>query len=108
MITSAIKMTGLFILFLFVMSVSVMDKPLFMHAYKVISPITKYAQSTAEDFIGRSLSGTQSYTKKIFDNSVPKVKDSVKSKMSSRYKDEPAEIITKEEKEELNQLIKNH
>jgi hypothetical protein len=108
MITSAIKITGLFIIFLFVMSISVMDKPLFMHAYKVISPITKYVQTTTENFVARSFSGTQSYTKKIFDNSVPKMKDSVKSKMSSSNKGAPAERITEKEKEELNQLIRNH
>ena len=107
---SMLKIFGLLIAFLLVMSISVNDKPLFGHIYEMISPATKSAQNATEGFFKRSMSSTQSYAKKLFDNSVPRVKDSVKSKLSSTRKEvaEPAERITEEEKEQLDDLIKNH
>lgn len=81
-----------------------------MHIYGVISPATSYVQKSTEDFFNRSVAGTQTYSKKLFDNSTPKFKDSVKSKLSGQLKKggEPEEKITREEKAELDQLIKNH
>jgi hypothetical protein len=108
---SALKTLGLLVTFLLVMSITIKDRPLFTYVYEFISPATEYAQDATEEFFERSVTSTQSYSKKIFDNSVPKVKDSVKSKLASRAKTEiaePAERIMEEEKEELDELIKNH
>jgi hypothetical protein len=95
--------------FLF-LSINIKQKPIFSYIYEVISPATKAAQNATEDFFSKSLSSTKTYSKKLFDNSVPKVRDSVKSKMSATQKtvSEPLEKITDIDKRELDQLIKNH
>lgn len=110
MIKSIITTTCILIAFLLFLSIEIGSKPIFGHIYKVISPLTKSAQNATEDFFSKSVDSTQDYSKKIFDNSVPKVKDSVKAKASAMRKEvaEPAERITEKEKKELNNLIKNH
>lgn len=110
MIKTTLSIFGLLVGFLLFMSITINNKPMFSHVYEFISPATKYAQSRTEDFFAKSFQSTQTYSKKIFDNSVPKVKDSVKSKLSAQGKvgSEPLEKITTEDKAELNQLIKNH
>lgn len=110
MIKSIITTTCLLVAFLFFLSIEVGSKPIFSHVYKVISPLTRSAQNATEEFFSKSFDSTQDYSKKIFDNSVPKVKDSVKSKASAMRKEvaEPAERITEKERKELNDLIKNH
>lgn len=108
---SALKLTGIAIAIVLLLSITVKDRPLFSHIYEMISPATKSAQNATESFIQKSFSSTQTYSKKLFDNSVPKVKDSVKSKLSSSSRKqvaEPAERITEEEKAQLDDLIKNH
>ncbi|WPU65600.1 hypothetical protein [Peredibacter starrii] len=108
---TALKITGLLFGFLLFLSIEIKDKPIFAHIYGVISPATQYAQNTTEDFFSRSVNKTETYSKKLFDNSVPKVKDSVKSKLAAQKKiliEEPAERITEQEKKELDALIKNH
>lgn len=108
---TALKITGLLFGFLLLLSIEIKDKPIFTHIYGVISPATQYAQNTTEDFFSRSVNKTETYSKKLFDNSVPKVKDSVKSRLAAQKKilvEEPAERITEQEKKELDSLIKNH
>lgn len=92
------------------LSIEIADKPIFGHIYKTISPATKSAQRSLENFFDSSVDKTQRYSKKLFQNSVPKFSDSVKSKMSAtkRHVGEPAEKITHKEKEELDELIKSH
>ena len=101
---------GIFIATVLFLSIEVSDKPIFAHIYKVISPATTAAQEATENFFDSSINKTQRYSKKLFDNSVPKVGDSVKSKMSGLKKQVgvPAEQITKKEKLELDELIKSH
>jgi Pyruvate/2-oxoacid:ferredoxin oxidoreductase gamma subunit len=111
MIKTIIKVTGLLILLVLVLSIDISGKPLFSYIYKTISPTTKLVQKKAAVILDDSIQSTKTYTQQIFDNSVPKFKDSVKSKLSSIKKktpNEPAENITEDEKEELNDLIKNH
>ena len=110
MIKTAFSIFGLLVGFLLFMSITVKNKPMFSYVYEFISPATKYAQNKTEEFFAQSFESTQSYSRKIFDNSVPKMKDSVKSKMSANKKlgGEPEEKITIEEKRELDQLIKNN
>jgi hypothetical protein len=108
---TAFRITGLFVIFVIFLSISVNGKTIFDHIYRLISPVTTAAQEATEDFFERSIKGTKSYSKKMFDNSVPNLKDSVKSKLASpqgRLKSEPQEDITFQEREELNDLIKNH
>ncbi len=108
---SALKISGLFTIFIFVLSIRIGGKTIFDGIYQVISPATIAAQKATENFFMRSISGTQSYSKKMFDNSIPNLKDSVKSKLASpkgRADGVPQEVINAQEKEELNDLIKNH
>ena len=108
---SLVKTVVILIAFFFFLTIEVKDKPIFSHIYGIISPATKTVQNATEDLIEKSVDNTQSFSKKLFDNSVPKVKDSVRSKQASlkkRMVAEPAERITEKEKEELNSLIKNH
>lgn len=108
---TALKIAGLLFGFLLFLTIEIKDKPIFSHIYGVISPATQYAQNATEDFFSRSVDSTETYSKKIFNNSVPKVKDTVKSKLAAQKKiliEEPAERITEQEKKELDSLIKNH
>lgn len=99
---TAAKIFGICFGFLLFLSITINEKPIFSYIYNFISPATKYAQDATESFFGRSVASTQTYSKKIFENSVPKVKGAAKSVA------EPAEKITEHEKAELDQLIKNH
>lgn len=107
---SALKIFGLMIGTILMLSITVNNKPIFTYIYDVISPATKAGQSLVTNLFDKSLEGTQDYSKKLFDNSVPKVGDAVKSRLSSQKKNvaEPAEKILDEEKAELDDLIKNH
>src|SRR3712207_677551 len=103
------KTAGLLLGFFLLLCITIKDKPLFTYIYDVISPGTKYAQEATEGFFSRSVSSTHTYSKKLFDNSVPKVRDTVKSKLSSNKKMVVIEErISEEDKQELDQLIKNH
>jgi hypothetical protein len=101
---------GIFLATVIFLSIEVNNRPIFGHIYKVISPATKSAQSATEEFFGSSVKTTKTFSKKLFDNSNPKLRDSVKSKMSGLNKKNapPAEAITMEEKQELDELIKSH
>jgi hypothetical protein len=111
MIKSFIKTFGLFIFFLMLMSITVDRKPLFSHIYSVTSPLTQSAQELTEDFFAKSMASTKVYSQKLFDNSVPKVRDAVGSKLSSHKKtlqQIPSEEVTPQEKAQLDDLIKNY
>lgn len=102
---------SLLFFFLIFLSITVDDRPIFTYIYKSISPVTTAAQELVEGFFNRSIAGTKTYSRKIFDNSVPKIKDSVKSKLSSQLKNQDnvfEEKITEEDRSELDALIKNH
>jgi len=109
---TALKICGIIIGFFVFLSITVKNKPIFNYIYEVTSPATKFAQNATEEFFGRSVNSTEEYSKKLFDNSVPKVRDAVDSKLSSTLKraaaTEPEEKILESEKKELDQLIKNH
>ena len=101
---------GIFLATVLLLAIEVKGNPIFGHIYNVISPATQSAQEATENFFDRSVNKTQKYSRKLFDNSVPKVNDAVKSKMSGVRKSvqEPLEKITPEEKAELDELIKTH
>jgi hypothetical protein len=104
---TTLRVFGIFVATILFLSIEIGREPIFGHIYNVISPATKGAQKVAENFFGSSVDKTQDFSKKLFENSVPKVKDSVKSKMSA-IKNQPLEDITTEEKQELDELIKSH
>lgn len=97
-------------IFMCFLTIEVNDRPIFNHIYKVISPATTFVQNSVEGVFKKSIAGTKDYSRKLFDNSVPRVKDSVDSKLSGRSKiiSEPLENISEKDRRELNQLIKNH
>lgn len=68
--------------------------------------MTTVVQDAAEGVISSSYNSTSEYTRKLFDNSVPKVKDSVKARLAAPKKGDPQENVTVEEKQKLDQLIK--
>ena len=103
----AAKLFGLFIALVLVLSINVKNKPIFAHIYGVISPATEAAQDSVENFFSNSFSSGSKVSKQLFDNSVPKVKDRISSKLSAPA-GKPQEQIKKEEREELNDLIKDH
>jgi hypothetical protein len=108
---TSLKMLGLLVLFILAFSMTIRDRPLFSYVYDLISPATKSAQIATEGFLKISLSSTQTYSKKLFDNSVPHLNHPVKSNFFASQNVEiehPAERITDEEKSQLNELIKNH
>jgi hypothetical protein len=109
---TALKISGLLIGFFLFLSITVNDRTIFGHIYEVTAPATRYAQSATASFFNRSVNSTEKYSKKLFDNSVPKLKDSVDSKLASTLKKAaaaaPEEKILESEKKELDQLIKNH
>jgi hypothetical protein len=102
---------GIFISTVLFLSIEINRDTIFEHIYGVISPATKSAQRATESFFDRSVNKTQKISKKFFDNSVPKLKDSVKSKMSAHSKISKNKVlddIQAEDRQELDSLIKNH
>lgn len=108
--TTLLKISGLLFAFMVFLTITVNEQPIFFHIYKVISPATTYVQDSTERLFSKGLAKSQVFSKKLFDNSVPRMKDSVKSKLSapSQKVNEPLERITPKDKAELDQLIKNH
>lgn len=106
---TAWQITGLFFLFLIMMSITIKNKTVFNHIYGVISPVTEFGQETTENAFGYLADKTSHYSAKLFNNSVPKVKDSVKSRVAAPGRNvEPLERIPAEDKEKLDNLIKSH
>ncbi len=106
---NALKVIGLVVAITLVFSLRIGEKTVFGHIYSSISPATIAAQDTFEDLFSRGYHSTSTYSKKLFSNSIPKVKDSVSSGLSAVKKSTaPAETILLEEKEKLDELIKTH
>jgi hypothetical protein len=106
----ALRVLGIFVGVVLLLCITIKDRTIFAHIYNVISPVTVATQEYAEDLFGHSVAATRRYTKKLFDNSVPKIKDSIQSQQAapSRKPGLPEEAIEVEEKEELDELIKTH
>ncbi len=111
---TVIKFIGICVLTVFILCLNVNGKPLFEPVYKVLSSISVPIQNATESLMASVFQSSQDYSKRIFNNSVPKVRDAVKSRASapSRFtgkaSGEPKEEILLEEKEELDDLIKSH
>jgi uncharacterized membrane protein YukC len=108
---NCLRILGIAIGLILLLSITVKKRTLFSYVYSVISPATTSVQDATERFLASSFSSTQDYTKKLFDNSLPKMKDSVKSHLSSPTRasaGSPEEKITDSEKKELDQLIRTH
>jgi len=106
---TALRVFGIFVATLLFLSIEIGNKPIFGHLYKMISPVTKGGQKLAESLFDSSVDKTQHYSKKLFDNSAPKVKDSIRSKMSGiKNQGRPLEEVSVEDKRQLDALIKEN
>ena len=108
---SALKYVGFFVLVVIVFSIMIKDRPVFSYIYNAISPATTYAQKKTLQLFDYTAETTETYTKKLFDNSTPRFRDSVKSRLSARKHTsdrEPLDEIRREDKEQLDELIRTH
>ncbi len=105
----ALKIFGILFSFLIFLSVTISDKTIFSYVYDVISPATTYSQDLTGRLLNKSVALAQKYSKKLFDNSVPRMRDSVDSKLSARLKSpvHQEEDIGEEDSAQLDDLIKN-
>lgn len=105
----ALKISGFILLVVLTLSITIKEKTLFSYIYNVISPATKFAQAGTEKLVGAGAAATKEFSKKLFENSVPKVKDSVKSKMAAPQKyQEPLETVDEKDQSKLDDLIKTY
>ena len=108
---SLLKAVAVCFLTIFVLCLNVNGKPIFEPVYSVLSHMTVPFQNGTESLLASVFSSTQDYSRKLFNNSVPKVKDAVKSRAAAPVRKSggaPSEEILVEEKEELDELIKSH
>ncbi len=103
-----LRVCGVSIAVVFFLSITISERPIFYYIYTTISPVTNSIQNFTESIFSRSFQSTTAYTKKLFNNSVPKVRDSINSKLSAATKAAPKESITAKEKQQLDELIKSH
>ncbi len=109
-----IKIVGICVVTIFVLCLNVNGKPLFEPFYKILSHISIPVQNATASLFASVLESGQDYSRKLFHNSVPKVRDAVKSRasgpsrLSGVVNGEPKEEILHEEKAELDDLIKTH
>lgn len=111
MITTAIRIVAISFLTVFILCLNVNGKPIFQSVYSVLSHVTIPFQNATGSLFASAFDSTQNYTRKIFNNSVPKMKDAVKARAAAPVRQasgEPKEVILVEEKEELDELIKSH
>lgn len=98
--------------FFILLSITINEKPIFYHIYTVTSHITVPVQKLTTSIFSKAADSATAYSRKLFDNSVPKLKDAVRSKASapsrSRAGGPPEEVIHVDEQRELEALIKNH
>ncbi len=107
MIIKAVKIFCLFIATILFLSINIKGDPIFAHIYGVISPATEAVQDSVEGFFSDSFSKSHKVSKQLFDNSVPKMKDKISSKLSAPA-GKPQDEIRREEREQLDDLIKVH
>jgi hypothetical protein len=105
------------VVIILVLSITINGRTIFAHIYGVISPATKLAQQTTEELASAAMNSISRLTLDLFDNSVPKLRDSVKTQLSAPqqlapaskgYRQPPQEIIQPHERAELDALIKSH
>jgi hypothetical protein len=107
-----LKIFGLCFLTVFGLCLNINGKPVFEPVYSALSHVTIPFQNATGSLLANAMKSTQEYSRKIFNNSVPKMKDAVKSRASAPTRNPtkgvPSEVIMVEEKEELDDLIKSH
>lgn len=105
-----LKIFGICLITIFVLSLNINGKPIFEPVYSALSHLTVPVQKATESLLASAFQYGQDYSRKLFNNSVPKVRDAVKSRAAAptRSSAEPKEVILPEEKEELNEMIKSH
>lgn len=107
---TALQIAGICALTIFVLCMNVNGKPIFEPVYSVLSHLTIPFQNATGSLLSSAFDSTQDYSRRLFNNSVPKMRDAVKSRASApvRNTGAPSEEILVEEKEELDELIKSH
>lgn len=107
---TAFRIIAICSLTIFILCMNVNGKPIFEPVYSVLSHLTIPFQEKTESLISSALDSTQDYSRRIFNNSVPKMRDAVKSRSSApvRKSSKPDQEILIEDKEELDELIKSH
>lgn len=107
---TVLKIFGVLFSFLIFLSITIYDKPIFSYIYDVISPATTYSQDLTAKLLNKSVILAQKYSKKLFDNSVPRMRDSVDSKLSAHLKSSvrQEEEIDQKDSAQLDDLIKNN
>ena len=110
MMNVALKCLGFFVMLICLLSITINKRSLFSYFYAASHPIVSVVQDTTESIVGSAYKATSDYTRRLFGNSHPRFKDSVKSKMSATQKavSEPLEEIHQQEKAQLDDLIKTH
>ncbi len=103
---TVIQSLGLLTAFFLILSITVKGTPVFDHLYGLTAPVTRGAQSWVENFLFLSVKNTRTYSKKIFENSLPRVSGG-KLRASNEVGDS-AELVSEKDKERLEALIKNH
>ena len=107
---TALQIFGICALTIFVLCMNVNGRPIFEPVYSVLSHMTIPFQKATGSLLTSAFDSTQDYSRRLFNNSVPKMKDAVKSRSAApiRKSGEPSEQILVREKEELDELIKSH
>lgn len=100
------------LVFFLILSITVKQRTIFHHIYSMTSYITVPVQDLTVGLVSKAADSTTQYSRKLFDNSVPKLKDTIRSQVSAPARSsgsaEPAEFIDEDEKQELDSLIKNY
>jgi hypothetical protein len=102
MLKSTLKYAGICVAVVLFLTITVNNKTLFQYIYSAISPATRATQQATQDLVSFAFDKTHGYGKKLFDNSVPRVRAKAENMAA------PAEFINEEEKEQLDDLIKAH
>lgn len=108
--STIIRIIGISGLTIFILCMNVNGKPIFEPLYSIMSHVTVPFQNVSRSLLSSAFTSVQDYSRRLFQNSVPKVRDSVKSRVSapSRKTGAPSEEILAREKEQLDELIKSH
>jgi hypothetical protein len=107
----SIKVLGLLFAFILFLSITIKERPVFSYIYEILSPISVPAQKHLSLILHDTMVSTQEFSRKLFNNSIPRAKDTVNSKLSSNKKfdvEKNLDAASDEDRAQLEALIKNH
>jgi len=110
MMKVTLRAFGFFVMLICLLSITVNKRSLFSYFYAAANPIVSVVQDTTENLVGSAYRATSDYARRLFGNSHPRFKDTVKSKMASskQMTSEPLEEVHQQDKAQLDDLIKSH